>query len=166
MSNIFPGADPLLVQPQNQYQLDIDAQIAQLESVKQRMLQQKQAVVQQQGQPQQSKSPLWDEIDSEIDSMTERELNELGKSDEFQKSNNLVQSVLNREFVAIMRPIVESTKDGKEALQNHLAIVKKLKKTATEKVDKNLALFTEYTEKYSDKSWAEFLEMKKKEKKK
>lgn len=165
MSNIFPGADPLLTQPSSQYQLDIDAQIAQLESVKQRMIQQKQAVTQQ-SQPQQSKSPIWDEIDSEINSMTEREVNELSRNEEFQKSNAFVQSILNSEFIAIMRPIVEATKDGKEALQNHLSIVKKLKKTATEKVDKNLALFSEYTEKYSDKSWAEFLEMKKKEKKK
>ena len=60
----------------------------------------------------------------------------------------------------MLRPIVENTKDGREALENHLAIVKKLKKEAANESDRTLDLFKEYTEKYPDKTYSDFLKIK------
>ena len=69
-------------------------------------------------------------------------------------------SILQREYMRVMRPIVENTKDGKEVLDKHLLLVKKLKKSAADEANKNLELFNEYTEKYSEMPYAEFLKMK------
>ena len=59
-----------------------------------------------------------------------------------------------------MRPVVEGTADGKEALENHLRLLKSLKKEASRAVERNMELFNEYTEKYADMTYADFLKMK------
>jgi hypothetical protein len=112
-------------------------------------------------QQEQSKTPIWDEIDGLIASMSEKELEFLSNAEEFQASNERVMGVLNREYLRIMRPIVEGTKDGKEALEAHLALVKKLKKDAADEVNRKYALLDEYMEKGGDMTLNEFINLKK-----
>lgn len=112
-------------------------------------------------QQEQSKTPIWDEIDGLIASMSEKELEFLSAAEEFQASNARVMGVLNREYLRIMRPIVEGTKDGKEALESHLALVKKLKKDAADEVNRKYALLDEYMEKGGDMTLNEFINLKK-----
>jgi hypothetical protein len=112
-------------------------------------------------QQEQSKTPIWDEIDGLIASMSEKELEFLSNAEEFQASNERVMGVLNREYLRIMRPIVEGTKDGKEALESHLALVKKLKKDAADEVNRKYALLDEYMEKGGDMTLNEFINLKK-----
>lgn len=112
-------------------------------------------------QQEQSKTPIWDEIDGLIASMSEKELQFLSNAEEFQASNERVMGVLNREYLRIMRPIVEGTKDGKEALEAHLALVKKLKKYAADEVNRKYALLDEYMEKGGDMTLNEFINLKK-----
>lgn len=112
-------------------------------------------------QQEQSKTPIWDEIDGLIASMSEKELQFLSNAEEFQASNERVLGVLNREYLRIMRPIVEGTKDGKEALEAHLALVKKLKKDAADEVNRKYALLDEYMEKGGDMTLNEFIKFKK-----
>lgn len=152
-NNIYLGTDPLLGNPlQNQYQNDYNQQIAQLEAAKQQLVQQA---------PRVSKSPTWDEIDKEVDLLTSTELAALNNNEEYQQSNQAVQGILNQEFLKIMRPIVENSPEGKSALDKHLTLVRRLKKSAAEEANKNMALFKEYTENYSDMPYAEFLKTKK-----
>ena len=61
-----------------------------------------------------------------------------------------------------MRPIVEQTKDGKDALEKHLTLIKRLKKSAIQAEEKKSALWEEYITKYSNMSWNEFTAMKNK----
>lgn len=68
----------------------------------------------------------------------------LAADDEFNESNNVVLAVLQREYLRIMRPIVEASSDGKEALQSHLATVKRLAKKAKEQTAEELKEFREY----------------------
>lgn len=112
-------------------------------------------------QQEQSKTPIWDEIDGLIASMSEKELQFLSAAEEFQASNERVMGVLNREYLRIMRPIVEGTKDGKEALEAHCALVKKLKKDAADEVNRKYALLDEYMEKGGDMTLNEFINLKK-----
>ena len=44
-------------------------------------------------------------------------------------------------------------------MEKHLAIVKKLKKDAANVCERKLDLFKEYTEKYPDKTYSDFLNM-------
>lgn len=111
-------------------------------------------------QPAQSKTPVWDDIDKLISEMSDREVEYLNGSSEFAESNQKVLSILQREQLRMMRPVVEGTKDGKEALESHLNLVKRLKKDAANESNKAMDLFKEYTENYPDISYSEFLKMK------
>lgn len=166
MNNIFLGAsDPLLnssIYPQGQD--EIESYMQKLQEAQAKLEQQKRLVLN--SNKQTKKTSLWDEIDNEISTMTDGEFQSMGDNPEFQQSNATVMSILNREYLKIMRPIVEDAKDGQESLSRHLDLVRKLKKQSKEEINKNLELFNEYTEHHSDMTYADFLKMKKGGKKK
>lgn len=136
--------------------------MAQLEEEK-RKLEEKMSQLRQTGPQQQMRpqAPVWDEIDTIVSGLSDQELQFLNSNQEFQESSANVQAILQREYLRIMRPVVESTKDGKQALENHLTLIKRLRNYARDEVNKKYSLFDEYMEKYSDMSFAEFMEMKK-----
>lgn len=92
----------------------------------------------------QSSTPIWTEIDSIVDSLTDDEKQLLADNDEFIESNNAVLAVIHNEYMRIMKPIVENSAQGHEALQNHLSIVKRLAKKAKEQSAEELKEFREY----------------------
>lgn len=151
--------DPLLYTPPYSSQPD---PMAQLEEEK-RKLEEKMSQLRQNGPQQQMRpqAPVWDEIDTIVSGLSDQELQFLNSNQEFQESSANVQAILQREYLRIMRPVVESTKDGKQALENHLTLIKRLRNYARDEVNKKYSLFDEYMEKYSDMSFAEFMEMKK-----
>lgn len=160
-TNVFlGGADPLLggstVTP-----VDYDRQIAELQQMQQRLEAQRQQQRTQvvNGQPQ-SQAPIWDEIEKLTAELSDREFDIVNRDEEFQQSQQTIMAILQREQMRLMRPIVEGTQDGKAALENHLALIKQLKKKATKEADRNMELFNEYTQHYSDMTYSEFLQMK------
>lgn len=161
-ANVFLGTspDPLLggsaVTP-----IDYDQRIAELEQVRQRLEAQKQQQRQQaiNGQAQ-SQAPIWDEIEKLTADFSDREFSIVNQDEEFQQSQNNIMAIMQREYMRMMRPIVEGTKDGKEALENHLSLIKRLKKKAAKEADRNMELFNEYTQHYSDMTFADFMKMK------
>ena len=159
----FLANDPLLGRSaaQNVTLQDLDAAQEELARKMENLRSMQQASRMQQ---EQSKTPIWDEIDGLIASMSEKELQFLSNAEEFQASNERVMGVLNREYLRIMRPIVEGTKDGKEALEAHLALVKKLRRDAADEVNRKYALLDEYMEKGGDMTLNEFINSKKTQK--
>lgn len=111
-------------------------------------------------QPQQPVTPVWDEIDRITASLSDKEFDYLQNNQEFQESSMDIQQILQREYMRIMRPIVEQTKDGKDALDKHLTLLKRIQKTAKEEANKKEALMNEYMMNYPELSWKEFIEMK------
>lgn len=168
MNNIFLGngtSDPLLSGASGYNQLNIENELARMSQIQQMLEQKKVEMENARSQMSasgnvQSKTPIWDEIDKIVGEMSDRDLEFLNESREFNESNSHVMAILQRESLRMLRPIVENTKDGREALGNHLAIVKKLKKEAANESDRTLDLFKEYTEKYPDKTYSDFLKMK------
>lgn len=61
----------------------------------------------------------------------------------------------------MMRPLVEGTADSKTAIENNLNLIRQLKVKAMCEADKNMELFNEYTQRYSDMIYSDFLKMKK-----
>lgn len=110
--------------------------------------------------PSQPVSPVWDEIDHITSSLTDKEFNYLQNNQEFQESSMEIQQILQREYMRIMRPIVENTKGGKDALDKHLTLLKRIQKTAKEEANKKEALMNEYIMQYSHLTWQEFIDMK------
>ena len=93
-----------------------------------------------------------------MDGLTESQKSYLNQNQDFVESYQDVANILQREELRIIRPLVEQTKDGKEALDKHLALIKKLKKNALQEEDKNMALWKDYITNHSDKTWQEYLD--------
>lgn len=111
--------------------------------------------------PQPSKTPTWDEIDKIMDNLTESQKAYLNNNKDFVESYQEVANILQREELRIIRPLVEQTKDGKEALDRHLSLIKKLKKNAMQAEEEKTALWNEYMTNYSDITFKEFMAIKK-----
>lgn len=167
LNNVFiGGGDPLLGPPSNNMSAEMEAYERRLQEALNQVQAQKQMALNPQAQKRASQSPLWDEMDKIVTDMSDIEIEALNNNPDYQKAQNVLMGILNREYMKIMRPIVEETKDGKEVLENLLSISKKVKKSASEEANKNIALFNEYTSKYADMPYAEFLKLKNSGKKK
>ena len=156
MNNFFVNNDPTLGGS------SCDARIAELQQAQQQVEMQKrmyeQQIAQQPTQQQQkSQSPVWDEVDSLWDSLTDKEREIIASTEEFQESSNHITMIL---------PVVEQSQAGKDALDNHLTLLKRLRKSAQKEADAELDDFKEYKEKYSDMPYAEYLKMKREQSKK
>ena len=161
LNNVFiGGGDPLLGSSSNSINADMEAYERRLQETLSQVQAQKQMALNPQSQAQRSQSPLWDEMDNIVNDMTDMEIDVLNNDPEYQKAQNTLMGILNREYMRIMRPIVEGVKDGKETLENLMSITKRVTKSASEEANKNIALFNEYTSKYADMPYAEFLKLK------
>lgn len=115
-------------------------------------------------QTQNSPTPIWDELDSLTSKMTDKEFEVMKASEEFQESAKAINELVQAMQLAQIRPVIESSQQGKDALERHLTLVKRLKKSAEAEVNKELEDFKEYTEKYSDMPYADYLKMKRSKK--
>lgn len=124
-------------------------------------MQQKLMQLQQQGYQVQpvSQTPIWDEIDRITRSLSEKEFAFLNDDDEFRKSQGIVEGILTREYLKVMRPIVEKTQDGNEALKHHLSILQDKVKEARNQSDKRDAMFSDYMTNHSDITFDEYLKL-------
>ncbi len=161
MQNMFtPGYDPLLGSNQN-----IETRMQELKALKDMIEQKEQSLGQikaqmVQPQVQQPKAPVWDEIDSIIQGLSDEEFEFVTTNAEFVESSEHIKVILNSAYMEMMRPIIENSEKGKEALDAHLTLVKRLKKAAHSEVTKQMADFKEYMEKYSNMTYADYQKMK------
>jgi hypothetical protein len=150
------GVDPLLGGS------DFTTHLRELEA-KQKMLEdhKKQMFSQMETSPAQvSQTPIWDEVDTITGNMSESEFAEMQSNPDYQASLKELMTYVGAMQLQAIRPIVEQSKEGKAILEQHLATVKVIRKSASAKVDKQLTLFKEYTEKYSNMTYDEFLKTK------
>lgn len=143
--------DPLLSYDAAQaMQTDTDAIIRQLEAMKQK----RQAISM---QAQVSSTPLFDEIDKIEDSFTDAQKQYLMQNQEYADSLQYVSKLVQDEELRIIRPRIEATEQGKEALKHHLSIVTKLKKEMAKETEQQNALVADFIKNYPGKTWEEYL---------
>ena len=138
MYNVFLNNDPVL-RPQD-ISRAIDEQLANVRRLEQQLAQ---YGAQQPG----SQSPLWDEIDNIVGGLTDSEKELLAADEEFNRSNGEVLAVLQQEYLRMMRPVVEGSTHGREALKNHLEVVRRLARRAREQTAAELRELREYKSK-------------------
>lgn len=158
------GSDPLLGTTPS-----YDAQCKELEHMKQIVAHREQMLRQvktQIEQPQQSGTPVWDEIDSITQGLSEKEFELISNNDEFIESQNTVMQILQAKYMQMMRPVVEGCQEGKDILERHLTLLKRLRKSASSEVDREINDFQEYKERYADMPYSEYLKMKRDKSKK
>lgn len=160
--SIFTGNnDPLLGTSAN-----YDAHYKELERAGQIIEQRKQAIQQMIAQmeqpqhPQQSSTPVWDEIDSVTKGLSANEFELISHNDEFVESQNAVMEILQAKYLQMMRPIVEGCPEGRDILERHLTLLKRLRKVAVSENERKMKEYDEYTEKYPDMPYTEYLKMK------
>lgn len=154
MNNIFLGSDPLLASA------TYDNRLAELQQMQQALEQQKQQLMQ---RPQEnvSQSPVWDEIERLTAELTDKEFAFISENEEFVKSQNKIAEALQAEYMRLMRPMVERSHKG--LLDEHLVLLRRLKKDASKEIDKQMDLLQEYVTKHPDIPFAEFLKTKRHE---
>lgn len=114
----------------------------------------------QQPQSPRSQSPTWDEIDRVTGAMSEKEFEIMTQNAEFQESQKQIDAITQVVLMKALRPMVEQTKEGKDALDYHLTLVNRLKKAATKEADAEMADWKEYREKYSHMTYDDYLKQK------
>lgn len=114
-----------------------------------------QSVQPQQGQAV-SNTPVWDEIDKLMADLSDKEFDKVINDAEFQESQQAVMNVLQAVQMKMMRPMVEGTPEGKKALEEHLQLVKHLKRNVHKEVDAEMKDFEEYRAHYAHLSWEEY----------
>ena len=153
MGNIFIGGqDPLLGGGNYQEQMAELLKAQQVLNNKVQNLQQIQAP--------QSQTPTWDEIDRVTGAMSEKEFEMMTQNEEFKESQQKIDAITQVVLMKALRPMIENTKEGKDALDNHLTLVNRLKKSVAKEADAELIAWREYKEKYSHMSYDEYLKMK------
>ena len=114
----------------------------------------------QQPQLPRSQTPTWDEIDRVTGAMSEKEFEIMAENAEFQESQKQIDAITQVVLMKALRPMVEQTKEGKDALDYHLTLVNRLKKAATKEADAEMADWKEYREKYSHMTYDDYLKQK------
>ena len=160
--NFNCGADALLGGRDFSSQMStIEQMQAELEQKKAAIMQARQQMEQQQAQqPQQSRTPIWDEIDSICSGMSEKEFAIVSENDEFRESQDHIAAIIQQAQLEMLRPVIENSQQGRDALERHLTLVKRLKKTASKEVDDELNDFKEYREKYAHMTYEDYSKMK------
>lgn len=159
--NFNKAGDPLLGQS-----IDYASQFTELDNAQRTIEQRKQALLQlaQQAEAEQTKpasqTPIWDEIDTITANMSASEYQAMFENADFQKSLGALQEFIGAVQLKMIRPYIEQSPEGKKILEQHLTTVKFLRKSASDQVDKTLADFKDYTERYSHMSWDEYLKTK------
>ena len=139
MYNVFLNNNDPMLRPQD-ISRAIDEQLANVRRLEQQLAQ---YGAQQPG----SQWPLWDEIDSIVDGLSESERELLAADEEFNRSNGEVLAVLQQEYLRMMRPVMEGSTHGREALKHHLEVVRRLARRARAQTAAELRELREYKSK-------------------
>ena len=139
------GGDPLLG---TNVSTSIDEQLQLLERQKQvletarQQRQQQQLPVQ---QPVQQRL-IWDEIDAEIEPMTNEQKNMLFQDEDYVDIYNKLQGLVQAEILSLVKARIENTQEGKELLSQQLKIVKKLKGKIIDTTNREMEMFRKFRE--------------------
>lgn len=150
--NFFGNQDPLLGGN------NLNECLRSLEALQSEIAQRKQQLVSMQNQPQQdgSRTPVWDEIDKTLADLSDEEFARVAADQSFVESQQVIMNVLQAVQLKMMRPMVEATAEGKKALEEHLQLVKHLKRTVSKETKAEMQDFKEYQEHYSHLTWDEY----------
>lgn len=143
VNQVILGGDPLL--GGSMLGNSLDSQLQLLEKYKQSLEATKQSI-QQQVTLQQPQKLIWDEIDIEVESLSEDQRNKLFSDSEYADTYSRIQSMVQAEILNIVKPKIESTSEGKELLQNQLKNVKRLKSKIINETNREMELFKKFKE--------------------
>lgn len=142
---ILGGGDPLLGNSMVGNSLDDQLQL--IEKYKQNLEAAKQ--LRQQAQSVQQPVPqrmIWDEIDAEINPMTDEQKTRMLQDEDYVDTYTKIQDMVQAEILNLVKGRIEATPEGKELLQRQLKIVKKLKGKIIQETNREMEMFRKFRE--------------------
>ena len=142
---ILGGGDPLL--GNSMVGNSLDEQLQLIEKYKQNLEAAKQ--LRQQAQSVQQPVPqrmIWDEIDSEINPMTDEQKARMLQDEDYVDTYTKIQDMVQAEILNLVKGRIEATPEGKELLQRQLKIVKKLKGKIIQETNREMEMFRKFRE--------------------
>lgn len=118
---------------------DIDLQIQKMEAYKNRLRQLK-------NQSNQPTNLIWNDIDAEVNPLTEEQKFRLMQDQEYADTYNELNMMVQKEILNLVKPRIEATERGKELLSNQLKIVRKLKGKIIEATNREMEMFMAFRE--------------------
>lgn len=142
---ILGGGDPLL--GNSMVGNSLDEQLQLIEKYKQNLEAAKQ--LRQQAQSVQQPVPqrmIWDEIDAEINPMTDEQKARMLQDEDYVDTYTKIQGMVQAEILNLVKGRIEATSEGKELLQRQLKIVKKLKGKIIQETNREMEMFRKFRE--------------------
>lgn len=109
---------------------------------------------------QQSKSPLWDAIDKEIEALTPEQRNKLQSNEEYMGLYTQLNSLVQTALIDLVKGSIENSEEGKKLLDSQLKLIKELKVKIIDESAKEMELFRrfkEYSSAHPGTTYEEFL---------
>lgn len=98
----------------------------------------------------------WDKIDSLADSMTEAEKQMMSECKDFVESDNKINMLMQSAYMSLVKPIIEQSEEGREALRKHYNIMKESLSKVRKKRDEDMDALRRWATEHPDKSFNEF----------
>lgn len=128
------GNDPLMSNLE-----DLDMQIQRMEAYRNK-------IKQMQSKSQPPAKLIWDDVDAELNPMTEEQKVRLFQNEEYVSNYNEIQALVQLEILNLVKGRIESTDRGRELLSNQLKLVKKLKTRIIDDTKKEMEMFNRFKE--------------------
>ena len=98
----------------------------------------------------------WDKIDSLADSMTDAEKQMMSECKEFVESDNKLSAMMQSAYMSLVKPIIEQSEEGRDALRKHYNIMKESLTKVRKKRDEDMDALRRSATEHPDKSFSEF----------
>lgn len=160
VNQVILGGDPLL--GGSVIGNSLDEQLQLLERYKQNLeaaKQMKQQLQQPTSQPT-SQKLIWDDIDAEVEPMTDEQKSKLLQDEDYAETYTKIQNMVNAEILNLVKGRIENTPDGKELLSHQLKTVKRLKSKIIDETNREMEMFIrfrEYSKQHPGVTYDEFI---------
>ena len=165
VNQVILGGDPLL--GGSVIGNSLDEQLQLLERYKQNLeaaKQMKQQLQQPTSQPIPSQKLIWDDIDAEVEPMTDEQKSRLLQDEDYVETYTKIQNMVNAEVLNLVKGRIESTPEGKELLSHQLKTVKRLKSKIIDETNREMEMFIrfrEYSKQHPGVTYDEFIKANK-----
>lgn len=160
VNQVILGGDPLL--GGSVIGNSLDEQLQLLERYKQNLeaaKQMKQQLQQPTSQPT-SQKLIWDDIDAEVEPMTDEQKSKLLQDEDYAETYTKIQNMVNAEILNLVKGRIENTPEGKELLSHQLKTVKRLKSKIIDETNREMEMFIrfrEYSKQHPGVTYDEFI---------
>jgi hypothetical protein len=91
-------------------------------------------------------TPIWDQIDQEMNTLSDSQKQRFFENEEYVKNNQELEQMVQIELLSLVKGKIENSQRGKELLSEQFKLVKKLKDKVVEETDNEMIIFRKFKE--------------------